>query len=105
MNDLDLLVSCVKKWSRDRGLHDKDPRIQFVKLQEELGELANGLLKDKPEQIVDSIGDAMVVLIIMCQQLGLELVDCLQYSYNEIKPRGGKMINGVFVKESDLNDK
>ena len=47
----------------------------------------------------------MVVLIIMCQQLGLELVDCLQYSWNEIKNRQGKMINGVFVKESDLNDK
>lgn len=31
------------------------------------------------------------------------LKDCLQSSYDVIKDRKGKMINGVFVKESDLN--
>lgn len=29
--------------------------------------------------------------------------ECLQSAYDEIKDRRGKMVNGVFVKESDLN--
>lgn len=30
------------------------------------------------------------------------LEDCVQVAYNDIKDRKGKMINGVFIKESDL---
>jgi hypothetical protein len=28
--------------------------------------------------------------------------ECLEVAYNDIKDRKGKMIDGVFVKESDL---
>ena len=40
-------------------------------------------------------------LLLMVQQ-GLKFNDCLDYAYNEIKDRKGKLINGTFVKESDL---
>lgn len=33
---------------------------------------------------------------------GTTLTDCLEYAYNSIKDRKGKMINGVFFKEEDL---
>lgn len=36
-------------------------------------------------------------------KLNTSLERCLQSAYNEIKDRRGRMVNGVFVKESDLN--
>lgn len=95
------LIKKVHEWSIERKLHNADPKAQFVKLIEEVGELANGINKQNHDLIVDSVGDSMVVLIILCQQLGLDLKECLAVAYNEIKDRKGKMINGTFVKKSD----
>ena len=44
----------------------------MVKIMEEIGELANGINKGRKEQIIDSVGDVYVVLVILCMQLGLE---------------------------------
>lgn len=50
-------------------------------------------------------GLRMVVenLTVLVYRLGTNLEECLQSAYDEIKDRRGKMVNGVFVKESDLN--
>ena len=96
------LIKKVQEWSKDRNLHTADPKAQFAKLIEEIGELATGLNKQNNALIEDSIGDSLVVLIILCQQLGLDLKECLETAYNEIKDRKGKIINGTFVKETDL---
>ena len=100
--DLTTLIDKVKEWSIDKKLDVADPHKQFIKLIEEVGELASGLSKSNHELIVDSIGGSMVVLIILCQQLGLTLEHCLEVAYNEIKDRKGKTINGVFVKNGDI---
>lgn len=94
----------IKKWAKDRGLDKSDPKAQMVKLLEELGELANGINKERQEQIVDSIGDVYVVLTILSMQLGLDVENCIYMAYQEIKDRKGKMIDGVFVKEEDLKE-
>lgn len=99
---LQILISNIQKWSIDKELHRADPIKQTVKLVEELGELSSGLLKDKKEVIVDSLGDMLVVLIILHQQLGLTMEETLSYAWNEIKDRKGEMKNGVFVKAEDL---
>lgn len=93
----------IKKWAIDRGLDKADPKAQMVKLLEELGELANGINKERQEQIIASIGDVYVVLI-LSMQLGLDVEMCIYMAYQEIKDRKGKMINGVFVKEEDLKE-
>ena len=74
----------------------------MVKIMEEIGELANGINKGRKEQIIDSVGDVYVVLVILCMQLGLDIKDCIKAAYDEIKDRKGKMVNGLFVKEEDL---
>lgn len=99
---LQILISNIQKWSIDKELHRADPIKQTVKLVEELGEIASGLLKDKKEVIVDSLGDMLVVLIILHQQLGLTMEETLEFAWNEIKDRKGEMKNGVFVKVEDL---
>lgn len=97
------LTDNILEWARVRGLDKGDPKGQMVKLMEEIGELANGIAKDRREQVIDSIGDAYVVLTILAMQYDLDILDdCITEAYNEIKNRKGKMINGVFVKEGDL---
>ena len=92
----------IEQWAIDRGLHTADPSKQMLKLMEEVGELAEGLAKDNPDAIQDAIGDAYVVLTILSMQLGMDIRQCVKMAYNEIKDRTGRMVNGVFVKESDL---
>ena len=99
---MDKLVKLVEEWSRDRDLHEADSSKQFLKVSEEVGEVASALAKDKPEELKDGIGDTVVTLIILAQQNGLTLEECLETAYNEIADRKGKTVNGVFVKEEDL---
>lgn len=98
------LTARIEEWARERGLDVADPAKQILKLGEEFGELCQGMAKNKPEQVEDSIGDMYVVMTILSLQLGLDIDDCVMKAYSEIKDRKGKMINGVFVKESDLKE-
>ena len=95
-------VEKVEQWVIDRNLHTQDPKVQMCKTMEELGELAKAINKGDKEKQMDGIGDTVVTLIFIAEQLGLKFNDCLDYAYNEIKDRKGKLINGTFVKESDL---
>jgi hypothetical protein len=51
---------------------------------------------------MDGIGDAVVVLTILAAQHGVTIEECIDAAWDEIKDRKGRMIDGVFVKESDL---
>ena len=93
----------VKQWHYDRNLiagsTDKD---QFLKLIQEMGELSDNICKGR--DIRDDIGDCLVVLINIAERNGLSLTECLSVAYDDIKHRKGRMIDGVFVKEADLED-
>tara|TARA_R110001632_G_scaffold41258_2_gene103495 strand:- start:1260 stop:1835 length:576 start_codon:yes stop_codon:yes gene_type:complete len=91
----------IRMWAKDRGLYDKgNSHTQYVKLQEEAGELAQAILKqDKPE-ILDAIGDMVVVLTNLAHLEGFTIEDCIDSAYTEIATRKGKMLNGTFVKET-----
>ena len=95
-------IEKIERWVIDRNLHTQDPKVQMCKTMEELGELAKAINKGDKEKQMDGIGDTVVTLICISEQLGLKFNDCLDYAYNEIKDRKGKLINGTFVKESDL---
>ncbi|THA08983.1 MazG-like family protein [Rodentibacter pneumotropicus] len=43
-------------------------------------------------------------LVIISLFNNLSFKDCVQHSYDQIKDRKGKIIDGVFVKQSDLQD-
>lgn len=90
----------ITKWFIDRGLDEADPRAQMLKMFEELGELSADLAKQRCPK--DSLGDVGVVLIGLCTQLGTTLEEVLNIAYEEIKDRKGKLVDGVFIKESDL---
>lgn len=94
------LEKLVLDWAYERSLFSEgDPKTQCLKLVSEVGELADGVAKGNMEEIIDGIGDSLVVIISLSKMLGLNPVDCLNHSYNVIKNRKGRMINGTFVKE------
>ena len=41
----------------------------------------------------------IVVLTNLSELEGMYIEDCIQFAYNEIKDRKGKMSNGTFVKK------
>lgn len=93
------LFELIKQWGKDRNIDTQDPKVQFLKLLEEVEELEQGLKEDNRAETIDAIGDITVVLVQLCSQLGLDFIKCVESAYNEIKDRKGKLINGVFVKE------
>ena len=89
-------------WAVARNLIDgSDSFRQMTKLIEEVGELAHGIAKNRPAEIMDGIGDAVVVLTILAAQNGMAIETCIDRAWDEIKDRRGRMLNGVFVKEGD----
>jgi len=90
----------IRAWAQVRGIYDEgNTIIQYVKLQEEAGELAKALLNSNHDEIVDAIGDMIVVLTNLAHMEGLKIENCIDSAYNEIKNRKGSMINGTFVKD------
>jgi NTP pyrophosphatase (non-canonical NTP hydrolase) len=91
----------VIQWAKDRKIiPNATSTTQYMKATSEMGELADALLKGDREEIIDAIGDVLVCLINLCSLEGLEITDCLEHSYNQIKDRKGTLMpNGVFVKE------
>ena len=62
----------IRDWAATRGLYQQgNPHTQYVKLQEEAGELAKALLKNDQPEIVDAIGDMVVVLTNLAHLQGM----------------------------------
>lgn len=77
----------VRQWAVDRNLIEgSKPEAQCVKLIEEYGELARGIAKKDEALIKDSIGDTLVVCIILAAQLGSDSfsIDKLIFERSEV---------------------
>jgi len=92
----------IRNWAATRGLYDSgNSHTQYVKLQEEAGELAKALLQNDEHEIVDAIGDIVVVLTNLAHLQGYPIEYCIDEAYKVIAARTGKMINGTFVKDEN----
>jgi len=90
----------IRTWANDRGLYDGgDPKTQALKLVEEVGETCRAILKEDAKEMVDGIGDCVVVLTNLAELIGTPIEECIDMAYNEIKDRKGKMDNGTFKKD------
>ena len=117
----------VLSWADDKDLlHSKNAPKQFMKFIEEVFEFKTefyvwSLYKNfKHDKNIEQdfsveeaerwknlkleMGDIFVTLIILCEQLGIDPVECLSMAYEKIKDRKGKTLHGTFVKEEDLID-
>ena len=95
----------IREWAKERGLYDKgNATTQYVKLQEEAGELAKALLKNDQPEVIDAIGDMVVVLTNLAYMRGVHIESCIGSAYDVISKRTGKMVNGTFVKDIEVVD-
>lgn len=107
--ELKELITNVQRWSINRGLDKADSKKQMLKLYEEFGELASGLAKGNKEVVKDSIGDVVVVLIILAQQQGLEKISdfCVIFNHlsiNDLMPRAAELIGLISLRVRKTND-
>ena len=101
--NMEKLMSKVTVWAVNKNLLKPENSLkQFTKVVEEVGEVAAALARNDKDELKDGIGDVVVTLVILAEQQGLSLEECLQAAWNEIKDRKGKTVNGAFIKEEDL---
>lgn len=97
------LIDKVNEWAISHGLDKGNPKIEWMKVTEEVGEIRDVFLKphdfaDPEWSLKDAIGDSIVTLIVLCLQLGYDVEECLTIAYNDIRDREGVMIDDNFVK-------
>lgn len=93
----------VIRWSEERGIIPNSTSLaQYKKAQEEMHELQTAIIDRDRAGIIDGVGDVLVCLINVCALEDLDMNQCLEAAYQEIKDRKGYMnSDGIFVKETD----
>ena len=95
----------IRQWADVKGIYESgDSKTQYVKLMEEAGELAQAILKNDEPEVIDAIGDMVVVLTNLAKLRGHNIEDCIDSAYNVIAKRTGKMVGGTFVKDIEVNN-
>ena len=90
----------IREWADQRGLYEHgDPKTQSLKLVEEVGEICRAVLKDDIDEVIDGIGDAVVVLTNLAELHDVSIEECIASAYGVISKRTGKMVNGTFKKD------
>ena len=91
----------IVQWAEARKIiPNSTPATQLLKAVSEIGELADATIKNNRDEILDAVGDVMVCLVNYCALQDINLVDCMQIAYDQIKNRRGILLkNGVFIKE------
>ncbi len=98
------LIPKIYDWAKARGIDQADPRVEFMKMTEELGELSGAFNKEQRDKLIDSIGDLQIALLIFCRLVGGDHQAALTAAYQELGKRTGKTTgDGVFIKSSGLD--
>jgi len=98
--DMPSQFDLIRQWAEERGLYEHgDPKTQALKLVEEVGEIARAVLKDDIDEVIDGIGDAVVVLTNLAELHDISIEECIASAYGVISKRTGKMVNGTFKKD------
>lgn len=112
------LKTKVEEWADDKDLlHSENAEKQFMKFIEEVFEFKTEMdyMKIMGQNTADvyedyeyietqenmklEMGDIFVTLIVLCNQSGIDCVECLQLAYDKISKRKGKTVDGIFYRE------
>jgi len=91
----------VIQWAEARGLvKNSTPYAQALKTKEELDELFEAIAKGDRAEMADAYADILITLVVGCACADLDLVECFEGGYREIKDRRGYLNEqGIFVKQ------
>lgn len=103
MRNFEELKKLIEKWAKDKGLlYAENVDKQFMKFIEEVFEFKTELDSEKHwrkvmgndncksiniESLMLEMGDIFVTLIILCNQIGIEPIKCIDMTYEKIKNR------------------
>jgi len=92
----------VLRWGEARGIVKNGKAIsQAIKTLEEVTELFDAINRKNLGDAKDAVGDVVVTLIMVCAILDINLVECLQGAYEQIKDRKGYLTpEGTFIKSA-----
>ena len=91
----------IRLWASGKNLITGSTwQKQFGKLQEEVNEAKEAMELQDLAKVKDELGDCGVVLTLLAAQHGLNFEDCLEAALAKISKRTGKVVDGVFVKDS-----
>ena len=113
MSSFEITQTKVIDWAKARQIiPNSTPMAQAMKGAEECAEWLQAatalavLSKDDPKYLYwldkfkDGIGDVLVCIVNSAALANVNVVECFELAFNEIKDRTGKMnANGVFVKD------
>jgi len=95
-----ILEKEIVDWGRERGIYRESTAAkQWDKLREETEELLLAIGKEDLRGIVDGIGDCIVVLTHIAHMNEVDVDNCVESAWHEIKDRRGQMVAGLWVKE------
>ena len=94
----------IIRWATDRRIiQESNPITQSKKTVEEANEMLEAIESGDIEHFKLEAGDVYVTLVLVCEMAGVDLGDCINAAYDKIKSRKGMMIQGKYVKQSDLD--
>ena len=100
---METLTTAIKKWHYERKITiNGNSSTQTIKLGEEFGELCSGIVRKDKDLIKDSIGDMYVVMVAIAELEGLDIKECINTAYSELKDRRGYLNElGNFIKDTE----
>jgi NTP pyrophosphatase (non-canonical NTP hydrolase) len=90
----------IRNWAENKGiLTHGTPEGQVEKLEEELEEVKQAIVNKDMDNLMEEIGDCVIVLTNLAALQGITIEKCIELSYKKISERSGKMVGGKFVKD------
>jgi len=91
----------VIQWGEARQIvQNSTPMAQAIKTLEEVGELLEAISSKDRLAMKDAYGDILVTLVMGCACADLDLVECFEHAYEQIKDRSGTLgPDGIFYKD------
>lgn len=95
------LTNNITKWFYDRGIAQNATELsQATKMLEEVTEVFDAISSGSKSDLMDGIGDVFVTLVGLSEVSGVDLWECVEIAYSEIKDRKGYLReDGTFIKD------
>ena len=92
----------ILQWSEARKIIPRaTPQSQLNKALSELSELFAAESQNNIAEIRDGVGDVLVCIVNYCALRDIDLVECMELAYSEIKDRRGELLaDGTFRKDA-----